>query len=307
MSKTCPYAYIRGKITPIAKATIPIQAKAVQYGIGIYTGLRATWNPDHKQLYVFRLRDHYKRLKNSAKITGMRFTPTFAQFQKLIIDLIKKNRIKENIYIRVTLYCGSTKIVPQFMPEEDDLAIYIISLENYFTADTVLKLMVSDRVRFDDDMISTKAKLTGAYVAGAAGKTDAVKKGFNDAIFLNRDGTVSETSGANIFGYKNGKLITPPLTANNLEGITRRTLLEIIPKELGIPAIEKNFRRTDIHKFDEMFLCGTAAKITSIGSVDRRKIGKSAPGEITKKLQTILTDITLGKIPRYKKFLTGVY
>ncbi|MBT4917088.1 branched-chain amino acid transaminase [Candidatus Peregrinibacteria bacterium] len=307
MSKTFPYAYIRKKMTPIAKAQVPIMCKAVQYGLGVFSGIRGHWNAKDKNLYLFRPEDHFRRLEEAAKITGMKLNLSYPKFLEIITKLIKKNKAKEDVYLRPTLYAASTKLTPRFDNTDDDLAIYMISLKDYFSSSDGLNVCVSSWRRFDDDAISSKAKITGAYCNSALAKTEAINNGYDEAIFLNRDGNVCEASGANIFGIKNGEVWTPPLSANNLNGITRRSIIELFKNEHDLKVREENFDRSMLYTFDELFFTGTAAKVTAITSVDQRKIGTGKAGKTTKKLINIFTKITNGELEEYKKWLTPIY
>lgn len=302
-----PYSYIRKKICKAQDATISIQCKAIQYGLGVFTGIRGAYIPREKNIYLFRIEDHYKRLADAAKITGLKFDYSYAEFKKIIIALIEKNNIKEDIYIRPTLYASSTKLTPRFDNEDDDLAIYIISLKNYFDTDKGLNICISSWRRFDDDMISTKAKITGGYANSALAKTEAIQNGYDEALFLNSDGKVCEATGANIFGIKNSKIYTPPLFANNLDGITRRTVIELFKKELKTDVREEEIDRSTLYSFDELFLTGTAAKIAWISHVDKRTIGNGKLGPLTKQIQILFDKTTNGKITKYSKWLTPVY
>jgi len=306
MSNSFPYAFIKGKIVKSEKALVPVQCKAVQYGLGCFSGIRGHWNPTTKNLYLFRAKDHFDRMQESAKILGMKFKYTWPKFYETIVTLVKKNKVKGDLYIRPTLYAAATTLTPRFDNPDDDLAIYMISLKDYFKSGSGLDVCISSWRRFDDDMFSTKAKITGAYANSALAKTEAISNGYDEAIFLNRDGKVCEASGANIFGVKNGELWTPPLAANILNGITRRTILELA-KDLDIPVREENIDRSMLYTFDELFFSGTAAKITNISSVDKRKIGTGKQGRVTKKLQTIFNDITAGKLEKYNHWLTPIY
>lgn len=302
-----PYAFIRGKIVKSKDATVPVQCKAVQYGLGVFTGLRGYWNPEKKNIYIFRLEDHFKRLKESAKITGMKLNYTYPKFKETVLKLIKKNGAKEDIYVRPTLYAGTTLLTPRFDNPGDDLALYMISLKDYFKSDTGLETCISSWRRVDDDVISTKAKITGAYANSALAKTEALQNGYDEPIFLNRDGKVCEASGANIFGMKDGIISTPPLSANNLHGITRRTLIELLRNEMGIEVREENIDRSTLYTFDELFFCGTAAKVTWIKSVDRRLIGNGKMGKTVKKLQGIFDEVAHANNTKYEKWCTPVY
>ncbi|MBD3330623.1 branched-chain amino acid transaminase [Candidatus Peregrinibacteria bacterium] len=304
MAKTFPYAYIRKGICRTKQATIPIQCKAVQYGIGYFTGIRGYYNKDTKQLNLFRLKDHHRRLRESAKITQMKFNMSYVAFEKTLKRLIKKNKVREDIYLRITLYALTTDLTPRFDKASEDLAIYMISLKDYFKSDKGLNICISSWRRYDDDMMSVKAKVTGTYANSAYLKTEAVQNGFDEGLFLNRDGKVCEASGANIFGIKGDKVFTPPLSANVLNGITRASVIEIIEKETDLTLIEEEIDRSTLYTFDELFFTGTAAKITPIRSVDRRIIGTGRHGKHTKKIQEIFDQITLGKIEKYNDWLT---
>lgn len=307
MSKTFPYAYIRKKTCKIGEANVPIQCKAIQYGIGCFSGIRGFWNAKKKNLFIFRLDDHFDRLQESAKILGMKLQYNYPQFKKIIIDLIKKNKVKEDVYIRPTLYSASTKLTPRFDNEDDDLAVYMISLKEYFHAANGLSVCVSSWRRFDDDSFSVKAKMTGAYASSGLAKTDAIKNGFDEPIFLNRDGKVCEASGANIFGVKDGVVWTPPLASNILNGITRRSILDLFKNEMKVTVREENFDRSMLYTFDELFLSGTAAKISFVRAVDNRIIGSGKIGPITKELQEVYDRAALSELDNYQKWTTAIY
>jgi len=300
------YAYLNGKICELSKALIPINSKAVQYGIGVFTGMRGFWNDEDKQLSVFRLNDHYRRLVDAAKIAHMSFDLSYESFFNLCSDVLRKNKVREDCYVRVTLYAGTTELSPRLKNDGDDLAIYVLSLKNYLPT-SGLKSCISSWRRFDDDVMSTKAKITGSYFNSALAKTDALLAGFDEPIFLNRDGKVSEASSANLFGVKDGVVYTPPLSANNLDGITRRSLITLLSDYMGIVVREEPVDRSMLYCFDELFFSGTAAKISWIKSVDDRMIGDGKLGKVTKSLQSIYDQVVHGKLPEYKKWLSSIY
>lgn len=307
-SNYLPYAFIRGKTCKIEQAVVPIQCKAIQYGLGCFSGIRGFWNPKKKNLYLFRFDEHYKRFAESAKILGMKLNYSWPEFQKIVLDLVKKNKVKEDVYIRPTLYSGSLKLTPRFDDNEaDDVAIYMMSLKDYFPGNKGLNVCVSSWRRINDDVISTKAKSTGAYAASALAKTEAIKNGYDEPIFLNRDGNVCEASGANIFGVKNGVLWTPPLSSNILDGITRRSLLTLCREKLNIVVREENFDRSMLYAMDELFFTGTAAKLTFISHVDKRPIGKGETGPMVKKLNEAFDKVVVGEMEGYEKWCTAVY
>lgn len=306
ISKTFPFAYIRKKVCKIEDAVIPIQAKAIQYGLGCFSGIRGFWNAKQKNLYLFRLEDHFKRFEESAKILGMKLDMDYKKFEKIIMDLLIKNKVKGDVYIRPTLYSGSTQLTPRFDNEDDDVAIYMIALQEYFKEGTGLNVCISSWRRFDDDTFSVKAKMTGAYASSALAKTDAIKNGYDEPIFLNRDGKVCEASGANIFGVKNGVVWTPPLSSNILNGITRRSLITIC-EYLDIEVREENFDRSMFYTFDEAFLSGTAAKVTPIYSVDHRTIGSGKEGPISKKISDLYSKAAYNELKEFSEWCKPVY
>lgn len=237
----------------------------------------------------------------------MKWNISYPKFKKLIIDLIKKNNIKEDVYIRPIVYASSTEIVPTLEGAKPDLAIYMISFGHYMDKGGGLDLKVSKWVRVDDDMIPTKAKCTGLYVNSALAKSEAVRAGFDEAVMLNRDGSVSEASSSNLFGIKNGVLITPPLSTNNLDGVTRRSIIELAKKELKLKVKEVRFKKADLYKFDEIFLTGTACKIVWVKSVDKKKIGTGKMGPVSKKLKTLIDKAVLNELKGYEQWCEGVY
>lgn len=305
MAKNFPFTYIRKKFCKSEEAVVPIQCKAIQYGLGCFSGIRGNYNKSKKTVYLFRLQEHYNRLKDSTKILGFDFDITEKEFIKIITDLVKKNGAKEDIYLRPIVYAGSVDVVPGLDHPEEDLAIYMIPLGNYLS-DKGLDVCISSWRRFDDDMISSKAKATGGYINSALAKKEAKGNGYDEAIFLNRDGKVCEASGANIFGVKDGEIFTPHLSFNNLNGITRRSVIEIIEKEFGKKVKEESFDRSTLYMFDELFLTGTAARISWIASVDKKKIGDGKEGPITKKLKKLYDEISNGENKKYMHWLTPV-
>ncbi len=305
MNKTFPYAYIRGKVVKIKDAHIPIQSKVIHYGLGVYAGIRGHWNDDN--LYLFRPKDHFERMQKGVEMLGMPWKMSYAKFKKILIDLIKKNKIKSDVYIRPIVYAGSTVIVPTLEGSEPDFALYIISFGHYMNKGGGLNLKVSKWVRVDDDMIPTKAKCTGLYANSALAKSEAVRAGFDEAVMLNRDGSVAEASSSNLFGVKNGVIYAPPIAANNLDGITRRSIIELAKKELKLKVKEVKFKKADLYKFDEIFLTGTACKIVWVKSVDKKKIGTGKMGPVVKQLKSLIDKAVLNELPGYKKWCEGVY
>lgn len=302
MPNTFPHCYFQKQITGIEKAVVPVQSKALQYGLGCFSGIRGFYNEEKKNLFLFRPQDHFKRLDEAAKILGMKLSLTYAEFEKIVRELIQKNDVREDVYVRTTLYAASTLLTPRFDNEDDDLCIYLLSLKDYYGAENGLNCCVSSWRRVDDDVISVKAKSTGGYAGSGLAKTEALQNGYDEPIYLNRTGHVSEASSANIFGVKDGVVWTPPLSANILNGITRRSLLDLMRNEMKLEIREENFDRSTLYTFDELFLSGTAAKVSWIREVDHRQIGTGKIGPITKKLSELYGQASSGNLKKYSNW-----
>jgi len=301
------HAFFSGKIVPYSEAKVGVLTHALNYGTAAFGGLRAYWNSDHQQLYLFRPLDHYKRFLNSAKLLLMDFEYTPENLTQFTIDLLQKEDYRCNVYIRPLAYKSDEIIGVRLHGLHNELSIVAIPFERYITNDTDAHMTFSSWRRVDDNVIPARGKISGAYANSAFIKTDAMLAGFDDALVLNQDGHISEGSAMNIFMVREGQVITPPVTENILEGITRRTAMEFISQEIGAPMIERPIDRTEIYLCDELFLTGTAVQVTAITRVDFRKIGKGVMGPVTTQLRNIFTEVIYGRHPKYKGWITPVY
>ena len=298
---------MKGEFKPVSEMNISIESKAFNYGLGCFGGVRAYWNEDQKQLYIFRALDHFKRLELSAKIMEMKPPHTPNECVSILIELLKKNESRQNTYIRPLLYHDSPQITPEFLDDDTVFSVFTKPMNQYFKTDQGLKACVSSWRRISDNSLPGRIKATGAYVNSSLAKSQAKKAGYDEAIFLTESGEVSEASAAHIFIVREGKLVSPPSTTDNLEGITRRTLLEIVAPELGIKTEERKISRTELYVADEVFLCGTGAEVTPVISIDNRLVGDGKIGAITVKCQEFYARITRGNNPKYKYLLTPVW
>ncbi|HMW04085.1 MAG TPA: branched-chain amino acid transaminase [Leptospiraceae bacterium] len=299
-------SYFEGKIVPSEKALVSIQTHALQYGTSVFGGIRGYYNSDTDNVYIFRLKDHIKRLLNSAKLVQLQFTIDPAELEKIIIQLVKECGYKENIYLRPFIYTSALQLSPRFHDVKAELAIYILPLNDYLDTKSGLKTMVSSWRRIDDTIIPTMSKAAGGYVNSALAKSEAVQNGCDEAIFLDSRGFVSEGSAENIFIIRDGRLITPSLTSSILEGITRRSVIDLARK-LGIEVIERDVTRSELYVCDEAFFSGTGVQVAWIKEIDRRAIGNGSIGPITKKLQDLFFEMVTAKNSSYKEWLTAVY
>ncbi|MEM7345529.1 MAG: aminotransferase class IV, partial [Chloroflexota bacterium] len=231
-------AYFEGNIVPIEQAQVSITCNTLHYGSGCFGGLRAYWNEEQEQLYAFRLIDHYKRFLNSAKLLFCKFDYTPQQLANITVELLSREGWQQNCYIRPIAYKDDEVFRVWLHDANDKVAIFSQLVGAYIPADTGAKVCVSSWRRVDDTAIPARGKVNGAYVNSGLIKSEAMLSGFDDAIVLNQDGHVSEGSAANFMMVRDGALITPPITANVLEGITRRTMMQLAADELGLEVVE---------------------------------------------------------------------
>lgn len=301
-----PYTYFEGKIVPTEEAKVNIQTHALQYGTGAFGGIRGYWNKDQEKLCLFRVQDHYQRLLNSARILFMKTPLSRDEMVDITLELIRKNEWRQNVYIRPFLYKSALQLSPRLHDVEDEFAIYTLALEDYLDVNVGLRCAVSSWQRINDNSIPTRAKATGGYINSALAKSESVMHGYDEAIFLDQRGNVSEGSAANLFIVRDGALLTPPKTASILEGITRRTIIQLA-MEMDIPVEERNIGRTELYVSDEAFFAGTGVQVAWIREIDQRIIGSGMMGPITEKLQTQYFRIVSGDCKEHPEWRTSVY
>ena len=302
------YAYFQGKIVPYADAKVGVLTHALNYGTAAFGGVRGYWNPEDEELYLFRPLDHYKRFLNSAKLLSMEFEHTPQDLAQTTIELLKTDGYRCDVYIRPLAYKADEIIGVKLHDLHDEISIVALPFERYVSNDTNAHVTFSSWRRVDDNAIPARGKISGAYANSAFIKTDAVRSGFDEALVLNQDGHVSEGSAENIFMVRDGVLITPAVTDNILEGITRRTVMELARAELGMTVVERQIDRTEVYLCDEFFMSGTAAQVTAVTHVDHRPIGSGAMGPVTTKLRQVFMDVVRGtrrKVPPLE--CAGIY
>ncbi|MCB1145617.1 MAG: branched-chain amino acid transaminase [Leptospiraceae bacterium] len=298
--------YFQGRYVPLKDANINIRTHAMQYGTAVFGGIRGYWNAEKKNLYVFRLHDHWQRLRQSGKIMQMHWQMEFEEFEQIVLKILRDGNWQCNVYLRPVIYKNALELSPRLHNVTDDFSVYAIPLNDYLDTRNGLKVCVSSWTRISDNQIPTRAKATGGYINSALAKSEAIQNGFDEAIFLDVHGNVSEGSAENLFIVRNGKLITATVTDSILEGITRRSILEIA-QNLGIVVIERPISRTELYVADEAFFSGTGVQVAWISSVDRRTIGSGTIGALTEKLQNTFFKIVTGEDAAYSKWQTSVY
>lgn len=300
------YVFLDGNYIESDKAVIPVRTHAFLYGTSVFEGIRAYYNKEENQLYAFRVKEHYERLMRSAKVMWMKNPYTLEEYEKITVDLLRKNEYRTDVYIRPTLYKSSIKVGPTLTDNKDSFLIFTTPFGDYFDSGAGLKLCVSSWRRTSDNAIPPRAKVSGAYANSALIKTDAHEMGFDDAVVLSESGQVTEGSAMNIFLVINGVLTTTCRTDDILIGVTRNTVIELA-NELGIPVSERSIDRTELYNADEVFCCGTGAQIVPVESIDKRIIGDGKIGNITKAVQSLYYDVVKGKSDKFKKWCTPVY
>ena len=304
MKKISKFIWFDGKFIPKEKTMIPVTTHAIHYGTSIFEGIRAYWNSNN--LFLFRLNEHVKRFRNSGKFYNISLRFSNREIQEAIIKLCKKNKIKRSCYIRPFYFVGQYGInlhVTKRAPTH--VAMFSFPFGDLFNKNGITACISKWR-KFSDMSTPTQAKMGGNYLNSILATQDAKKRGFDEAILLDKLGNVSEAPGENIFAVKNNVLITPPLSSSALDGITRKSIIAF-SKEMKIKTRVKKISKHQLINADEIFLSGTAAEITPIIKIERRKIGDGKPGLMTKMIMETYSDIVMNKNKKFTKWLTAVY
>ena len=301
------WAFFRGQMVPLADARVSVMTHAFNYGTAVFEGIRAYWNADEQQLFVLDLLPHFERLISSARLLMMEIPYTPQQLADHTLELLRRDDLREDVYLRPIVYKSSEVIGVRLHNLDADVVIFGIPFGQYIDTEGGIRAQVSTWRRTDDNAIPARGKITGAYVNGALAKSEAQLNGYDEAIVLTQDGHVSEGSAENLFIVKSGKLITPAVTDNILEGITRRRLMTVARERLEVPTEERSIDRTELYTADEVFLCGTGAQLSPVVEIDRRRIGTGRAGPITRQLHDIYFGAVRGREEAYRDWLTPVY
>jgi len=301
------YAIFDGELVPIEQAKVSIMTHALNYGTGCFEGIRAYWNEEQQQLFVFRMPEHYERLHDSCNILLIELPYSVDELCNMTLDLLRHEGFQQDTYIRPLAYKSQEGIGVRLKGITDSFAMFALPFGRYIEREEGAKVCVSSWRRIYDTSLPARAKCTGAYINSAFCKSEAEMNGFDEAIVLTRGGSVSEGSAENLFLVRDGVLITPSKTSDILEGITRATLIKLAKEELHVPVEERTVDRTELYVCDEAFFCGTGVQIAAIASIDNRAVGSGGIGPITKALRERYFDIVRGKVPAYSDWCTPVY
>jgi branched-chain amino acid aminotransferase len=301
MNNFLPVAYFKNQFIPFAEANISIATHALHYGTGAFGGLRGIPDPQNpEQILLFRLDRHCQRLSNSAKF--LLYDLPADKINNIIVDFVKKNKPAQSFYIRPLIYTSDLGISPRLHNIEKDFLVYGLDLGDYLSPDGV-SCRISSWYRQEDRSLPLRGKISGAYITSSLAKTEAVESGFDEAILLNSQGKVSEASGMNIFLVRNGELITPGFDQDILEGITRDSVIKIA-RDLGINVIERAVDKSELFIAEEVFLSGTAAKVTPVKRVETYTLAQPRP--IMEKIKDKLIAITENRDEQYKDWVSVI-
>ena len=297
------FIWLKGEIKNVNEAMVNVLSPTAQFGLNVFEGIPCYWNEDEKQLYAFRLNDHYDRLLRSARLIQIDCPFTKDEMEKAFVDVIKANEYDENLSVRQTLFVdgfgswGSADPVDMFIapiPKGKTSAEY---------NKKGLNVCVTSWRRISENALSPRIKCGANYINSRAGQREALRNGYDTCLFLNEFGKVSEGPGSCFFMIRDKKVITPMHTDAVLESITRDTVIKLA-RSLGYEVVERTIDRTELYTADEAFLCGSAMELTPILSIDRYELGE---GEITKQLHKAYVDTASGKNEQFRDWVTAIY
>jgi branched-chain amino acid aminotransferase len=299
------YCYFQGRIMPMAEATVSIATHALNYGTGCFEGIRAYWDQDREELYVLKGLEHYERLHRSAKILKIDVPYAPDELLAITVDMLRRNNFRQDVYIRPLAFKAAPIIKVTLTGVRDEFGVFAVPMGDYVST-SGLRVAVSSWLRIADNIIPSRAKVTGAYINAALASDAAAAEGYDEAIMLGQDGQVAEASSSNLFMVRGGRIVTTPVTSDILEGITRQAVFEMA-RRLDIPYEERAIDRTELYVADEVFLCGTGVQVAGVVEIDRRPVGDGRPGPITNRLQSTYFRAVRGQDPAYRHWLTPVY
>ncbi len=298
------WCYHGGEMVKMGEIQLSPATHALNYGTGVFEGIRAYWNERRGALQVLKLREHYERFERSCRMLRIDLPHTVDELCDITLEILRRNAPREDTYIRPLAYKAAASVGVKLAVEEE-LSIFTVPMGNYVEL-TGLRCCISSWRRTPDTAIPARGKLTGSYINTALAVDEAQRAGYDDAIFLTQDGHVSEASAANIFLLRKGELVTPPVTADILEGITRDAVMELAQKELGRPVDERDVDRTELYAADEVFLTGTGYQIAPVVEIDGRPVGTGEMGSVAGRLQEIYFEAARGDNPDYHHWTVAV-
>ncbi|HWH36569.1 MAG TPA: branched-chain amino acid transaminase [Candidatus Limnocylindrales bacterium] len=300
-------AFFGGEFVPLGEARIPVMTHGFLYGTATFEGIRAYWNEEQEQLYGLKLKEHYRRMLQSAHILLMKPLYSADELVQITVDLLRRNGFRQDTYVRPTMYKSTEAIGVRLHNLDDAITIFAVPFGEYIAIDRGISAQTVSWRRNSDQALPARSKITGAYANSAFSKSEAVLNGYDEAIVLTADGHVSEGSAENLFMVRDGTLITPSVTDDILEGITRGGLIQLARNELGLEPVARTIDRSELYIADEVFLCGTGAQISPVVEIDHRSVGDGKVGPITQRLTELYFDVVRGRNDKYSDWVTPIY
>jgi len=301
------WAYRDGRIVPYRDVSFGLLTHALNYGTGLFAGLRGYWNADERQLFVFRPEDHFRRFCESARLLRMELGVTPADLTRGVIELLRAESYRENCYIRPLALYRDESIGVRLHGLTPLVGMAAVPFGSYLGKDDGIHVAISSWTRVSDNVIPARGKFTGSYVNSAFAKTDAVLAGFDEALLLNESGHVCEGSVENVFMLKGGEVVTPPVTDDVLEGFTRATVIHLLREDMGRTVVERSVDRSELYLADEVFITGTGAEISPVTRADHRAIGSGRIGPLAAALRSRYLEVACGRVPKYRDWCRPVY
>jgi branched-chain amino acid aminotransferase len=299
--------YFRGEFMPLRDAKIGVMTHAFMYGTAVFEGIRAYWNAEQGQLYLLKGLEHYRRLGSSARVMFMDLPRPAEGLVELTVELLRRNGFREDAYIRPSVYKSSETIGVRLHDLKHEFMIVCLPFGDYIDTTHGISTMTTSWRRNPDNAIPARSKIVGGYVNSAFSKTDANLNGHDEAIVLTADGHASEGSAENLFMVRDGVLVTPPVTDDILEGVTRAGLMDLARREMGLETVVRSIDRSELYVAEEVFLCGTGAQVSPVTKIDHRAVGDGHVGRITARIKDLYFDAVRGRLPGYSDWVTPVY
>jgi branched-chain amino acid aminotransferase len=297
--------YFEGDFVPMREAKVSIMTHAFMYGTATFEGIRAYWNEDEGRLYGLKIREHVERIRQSCRILLMNDVPSVDELIGLVVETVRRNGFREDAYIRPSFYKSTRAIGVRLHDLEHELYIVALPFGNYIDTAHGVRVMTSSWRRNADEALPARGKIVGGYVNMAFQKSEAELNGYDEAVVLTGDGHVNESSAANIFVVRDGVALTPPVSDDLLEGVTRKALMELMGNE-GIPVEVRSIDRSELYVADEVFVCGTGVQVSPVIEVDHRPVGSGGIGPIARMVRDRYFDAVRGRLPEYRHWLTPI-
>jgi branched-chain amino acid aminotransferase len=298
--------WFQNRFVPLAEANVSILTHALHYGTGVFEGIRGYYEEARRELFLFRMPEHYERWKRNCGILRIHVPLSAGDLCEITAELCRRNSFRSGVYVRPIAYKCSARIGIA-ADENDAYAIMAVPFGNYFQLDHGLNAGVVSWRRVEDNAIPGRAKICGSYVNSVLASDEARRNGHDEAIFLSENGHVAEGASCNLFMLRNRKLITPPPTDNILEGITRATVMELARTELHLDVVERSIDRSELYVCDEVFFTGTAVEIAPVVQVDHRPVSNGEIGPVALRIRSLYLDAARGRLAAYRSWLWPVY